>query len=717
MSENKRHEIGDQSSRFAPTVKAAPVSDALGEKSPENPTNQSAADRVPETKDPAPMPGIQSGNSHARSHGGSLRSKLVLSLAAMFFLFLTIDEMVRQRVIRPAFLSMERNGAIQDSNRVLAAINSEVQHLREFTEQTASRFKHARTHQGVGLSVTEDVIVEPSGVTWAAIIDGDGSRQWIRRSSDLPGEETSSTEETDLFLESVARIDNDSSDSIAGMTRIGRHTLVIFAAATVSEPASTGATQNVVANEVFPNDAEERTVPNLDPSAIPIRLVLAREVDTEMVAKLRRQTHVEFSLDATPFQSSPKKLEIWEASKSTFVEVNLSDPFDRELATLLVDVPRDISHRSNQTSAMARQSFILGASAALLLLLLLLQRIVIGPLTAIREYSERVAVQGLETEPLVIPRNDEIGELARAFERMMQRLGAAQIRLASASRAAGMSQVADTVIHNVGNVLTNVNSLMESATDRVARLRVEPIGKLADRLKQTDTDSAFQQAMPDYLHGLADTLEQDQRDLSELLTTLNDNIRHIHDVIRDQRRHATTSVEQEKIRLDDLVTEAIRCCQARLQRDSVNVRVADPLAVSILGDRSMLLQIVINIIGNARQALRETESDSRSLTISTIRNSESVDVHFRDNGCGMSDATLSNVFEAHYTTRDHGSGLGLHFCAITLKRMGGSIRATSEGEGKGSTFVLQLPMAKPETIQKQEQTDITRIADASGTAT
>jgi signal transduction histidine kinase len=64
----------------------------------------------------------------------------------------------------------------------------------------------------------------------------------------------------------------------------------------------------------------------------------------------------------------------------------------------------------------------------------------------------------------------------------------------------------------------------------------------------------------------------------------------------------------------------------------------------------------------------------------------------------MSPETLKRVFEAHFTTRDNGSGLGLHFCAIAMERQGGSIKAESEGEGKGSTFVLELPRPNPRPV-------------------
>ena len=180
-----------------------------------------------------------------------------------------------------------------------------------------------------------------------------------------------------------------------------------------------------------------------------------------------------------------------------------------------------------------------------------------------------------------------------------------------------------------------------------------------------------------------------------MMSTLHDNIRHIHDVIRDQQRHTGHEVERIAVPLGDVVSEAIGCCRARLDQDSIEVGISGCLDVEVNSDRSLLLQSVINIIGNARHALRELDGYSRRLTIEATVDDHVVEVRFVDNGIGMTDATLGKVFDAHFTTRTSGSGLGLHFCANTLDRLGGAIHAESDGPGLGSTLVIELPLHSP----------------------
>lgn len=607
-----------------------------------------------------------------RSHGGSLRSKLVLSLATIFLVFLTVDELVRYHVIKPEFLALEKSDAIQDANRVLAALNAEVEHLNVLTKHWAMRIDSKPKDSDAStlpIPTTRQVEWGPRKQDCAAIVQQDGTWDWISVNG---GDHASKNQlaQSDPLRKIVAQCMGANQQAACGMTRVGDQSLVMFATVAIDQANSGQA-------------LERRDY-----------LVVSRVVDQEMVAALRRQTQVEFAIQPPRAQNPKQKLVVWEANASMLmVEVQLTGLNGEGLANICIQEPRDITARSSRTTKMARNSFILGSVAALLMLLLLLQRIVIGPLLAIREHSIRVAEQGLDADSLEVISNDEIGQLAGSFDHMVTRLRDTQTQLATASQASGRSQVASTVIHNIGNVLTNVNSLLSTATDRVQGLRVGPLHKLAHRLKQSDENEALIEATPDYLEGLAGSLRSDQAALSQILETLHDNICHIHDVIRDQQQYTKHAVESSVVNIKTILDEAIGCCQARLNEDQVSVNLSEEtVAICVQTNRSLLLQTLINIIGNARLAMRENGNRTRTLYIDVKSHAQKVRIEFRDTGCGMSAETLNRVFHAHFTTRESGTGLGLHFCAITLKRLGGSIAASSKGPGLGSTFVVELPV-------------------------
>ena len=606
-----------------------------------------------------------------RGHGRSLRSKLVLSLGAMFLLMLVVDEFVRQRVIAPVFAELETNSAVKDARRIMAALDVEHQHLQELDEKLVA---HIDPETHTLKKASNDVVRSPS-ISWLATIGENGEWKWLYQRHVFSDEDCRSLAE---YLSQM--IQSGEQSSPRGLIRLPSRSLWMFAGTLIDEHEDS-----------------------------PTYLIAGEAIDNALIRKIGQQTQVDFSIQHSISTVQPGNYEVWAADRSTMVvETPLCDHQANVIGNVFVQVPRSITVRSIASTAVARNSFIIGSVAALVMLLMMLQRIVVGPLVSIREHTDRITEHGLESSQLNLNVNDEIGELAQAFQRMTVRLSETRRQLADASHAAGRSQVADTVIHNIGNVLTNVNSLIESADMRVKSLRVDPLQKLATRLEGSGDDERMRARLPEYLQGLAAELGANQSELSELLETLSDNVSHIHDVVRDQRRHASNKKEKAVIKVADLLDDAISCCQAQLDQDGVQISViADP-DVCVESDRSLLLQVVINIIGNAGHAVEGSER--RDVRVVQSETEKTVQISVEDSGCGMTAETLDRIFEAHYTTRKTGTGLGLHFCANTMNRLGGQIRAASAGTGHGSTFVLEIPKTKEQLDKNQlDDTDLVRV--------
>ena len=122
---------------------------------------------------------------------------------------------------------------------------------------------------------------------------------------------------------------------------------------------------------------------------------------------------------------------------------------------------------------------------------------------------------------------------------------------------------------------------------------------------------------------------------------------------------------------------------------SVQTRLADGL-VPVLGDRVQLQQVLLNLILNAAEAMGSVEEGARELLISTEQDQAGVVVAVRDSGPGIDPAHLDRVFDAFYTTKSSGTGMGLSICRSIIHAHGGKLWAEAN-EPRGAVFQFTLP--------------------------
>jgi C4-dicarboxylate-specific signal transduction histidine kinase len=143
-----------------------------------------------------------------------------------------------------------------------------------------------------------------------------------------------------------------------------------------------------------------------------------------------------------------------------------------------------------------------------------------------------------------------------------------------------------------------------------------------------------------------------------------------------------------------LVEDAIAMNIGAFQRHGVRVeRKFSPVPL-VRVDRHKVLQILINLLRNAKYALDEVTRTDKCITISVFAvNEQFVHIVVADNGIGISPENLTRIFAHGFTTREEGHGFGLHSGALAARAMGGSLSVASDGIGRGAAFTLELPIA------------------------
>ncbi|MGH7973390.1 MAG: sensor histidine kinase, partial [Limisphaerales bacterium] len=290
----------------------------------------------------------------------------------------------------------------------------------------------------------------------------------------------------------------------------------------------------------------------------------------------------------------------------------------------------------------------------------------------------------------------EIEERKRAEEELKK----AQGDLLRASRLAGMAEVATSVLHNVGNVLNSVNVSINMVFDQVKTSKVSNVARVSGLLREHAQDMPDFLAndpkgrqLPSYLNQLSDHLAREQGALLNELESLRKNTGHIKDIVATQQSYAKVVGVTETIKVTELVEDALRVNMEALARHDVRlVREFDPGLPAISVDKHKVLQILVNLIRNAKHACDDAGRGDKQLTVRVANGEGKLKISVMDNGVGIAPENLTRIFNHGFTTRKNGHGFGLHSGALAAKELGGALVATSDGPGKGATFILELPV-------------------------
>lgn len=290
--------------------------------------------------------------------------------------------------------------------------------------------------------------------------------------------------------------------------------------------------------------------------------------------------------------------------------------------------------------------------------------------------------------------------LERKVTEQTQQLRDAQSQLQTEARRAGMAQVATDALHNVGNVLTSVNVSAHVLASQVRESRSMRVGALAQLLSdQADLETFFGpggkgRLLPDYLRHLADAMVSEREQLLAELERLSLSVDQIKNVVAMQQSHAVGSRLLQPALIGELVDEALRMQEQAMRNHEVHVQRHFEAVGATPLDRTRVMQILVNLLDNARQAMDEVDGQ-RLMDVGVRQETGCIVVSVRDSGCGITAEAHERLFSRGFTTKADGHGFGLHSCVIAAREMGGSLTAHSDGAGRGATFVLRLP-AQPQ---------------------
>jgi PAS domain S-box-containing protein len=284
----------------------------------------------------------------------------------------------------------------------------------------------------------------------------------------------------------------------------------------------------------------------------------------------------------------------------------------------------------------------------------------------------------------------------KAHEAEVERL---HRELMEKSRIAGMAEIATGVLHNVGNVLNSMNVSATEVRDRLTRSRLGHLRNAVDLIDSNRGNlTAFLaedprgRALPAFLLKLTTHLEDERGALLGEMDQLMRHAEHLKQVVSTQQSHARLHGVMEILKPQGLVEDALQLAGDSLERHGILVEREYLATRQVNADRHKVLQILVNLLRNAKQAVTEFRSPERRIRVRLADVSDGkVAIAVSDNGVGIPPENLDRLFRHGFTTKHDGHGFGLHASILAAREMDGDIHVHSDGPGLGATFTLELP--------------------------
>ncbi|KTD66116.1 ATP-binding response regulator [Legionella spiritensis] len=294
-------------------------------------------------------------------------------------------------------------------------------------------------------------------------------------------------------------------------------------------------------------------------------------------------------------------------------------------------------------------------------------------------------------------KKEELANTLKSLEKLNQ-------KMLKISREAGMSEVASGILHNVGNVLNSINVatilIRDSLQDNKTLQRLFKI-KGALKTHKDDLDSFLNQDkkgkhLTEYLALSLEQLKIERQKLYLESKELVENLDHVKAVISMQQTFVKRTTICEPIALNKFLSEVVQLQKHSFITAGIRIECQfDDKLPTIVTDKHKLLTIIMNLISNAIHALQELQAnqDKKQIIIKTgIHNKQAVYIEISDNGIGIPQKNLMNIFTQGFTTKEKGTGYGLHSSLLTAQELGGSLTGCSRGKGFGANFVIKIPL-------------------------
>lgn len=267
--------------------------------------------------------------------------------------------------------------------------------------------------------------------------------------------------------------------------------------------------------------------------------------------------------------------------------------------------------------------------------------------------------------------------------------------------AQGKFEIASDVMHDIGNAVVGFGSYLTRIRRVQEQDRMDNLMSLTRFFEENKPamisaiGEAKAGAIIKMLAGIALTQRCNQEEVAKSITEQLNIITHIQEILNIQRQYIAGkgSKERQPVNLKHVINDSISMVFASIDKMAIGVSLEMPQDLPIIkGDRTKLMQAILNILKNSIEAIDKNSAD-KSITLNAFTKPGQLVIQIRDTGNGFDESTATQIFTRGFSTKFSGSGFGLYNCRSIIESHDGTIDIASEGPGKGSVTTIGFKLS------------------------
>lgn len=609
----------------------------------------------------------------------SLTRKTALMLGALLFAMIGLNFFVLKQTIEPSFARIEQDQALTNANRVKKAIDREIDYLRRMSSDWAfwtdtRKFILERDQAYVdanlvpasltGLKVDTLLIYDlRNQLRWGMVLDEDAETQLSVSETFGPALAWSG--------DIMRKPEHGEDDISTGIIQTNKG-LMLYASAPILNNENKGPAVG--------------------------SLVFGRFLEGATVTRIATQTSVPFSL-IKPTEIAELNLPISSDLKSDYVAVGdktldvyapLTSNSGLNLAVVKSQTARDITLLGAATLKKTVIALTIGALLVMALMALALRGVLIKPLNRLTQSVLEVGETDDLLKDIDLSRKDELGILAGEMKNTFRQLHDAREQVRQQSYYTGVLEMSAGLMHNIRNTLNPIGIGAWRAKEIIEESRLAKLPIALKKLNDNQLDAAAKEKVMTYLQGATSAVKDDHAKLYELLESVTAEVQTVSQILDAHNAVNRPELMCEKVDLNTVVDQAMKEMPIV---EGLKVELDRPdILPQIEGNHLLLRQVISNLLINSSEAIAAANCPSGTIAVRVeAATTGMLVIKITDDGEGFAPGDHRRLFERGYSTRKTKSGgLGLHWCANTVRAMGGALSLESAGKGKGATATIDL---------------------------